>query len=112
MHLGHLAKSFALRETPGKIGAGKPAKAKANKSSSKNKNGKRGAIDSDEDFDVTTAKGKKKETDTERRMYEAVRKQGRAVRADGKLGELGNDAYQVYGGGGMDLERLVSGKKF
>ncbi|GHJ89792.1 hypothetical protein NliqN6_6194 [Naganishia liquefaciens] len=111
LHLGHLAKSFALRETPGKIGAGKSA-AKAKTSGAKNKNGKRAAVDSDDEFDVNTAKTKKKETDTERRMYEAVRKQGRAVRADGKLGELGNDAYQVYGGGGIELEKLVSGKKF
>lgn len=115
LHLGHLAKCFALRETPGKIGAGKPVKAKSGKGDKKNgkKDGKKSAIDSDDDFDVTNVKGnKKKETDVERRMYEAVRKQGRSVRADGKLGELGNDAYQVYGGGSMDLEKLVSGKKF
>ncbi|KAJ9118255.1 hypothetical protein QFC22_004166 [Naganishia vaughanmartiniae] len=110
LHLGHLAKCFALRETPGKIGAGKPAKGKSGARGQKN--GKKGGDDSDDDLDVTAAKGKKRETDVERRMYEAVRKQGRAVRADGKLGELGNDAYQVYGGGSKDLERMVSGRKF
>jgi ATP-dependent RNA helicase DDX31/DBP7 len=48
--------------------------------------------------------------ETERRMYEAVRKAGRAVRSGGVMGEFnsGGSEFQVFAGG--ELERMV-GKK-
>jgi ATP-dependent RNA helicase DDX31/DBP7 len=45
--------------------------------------------------------------ETERRMYEAVRKAGRAIRSGGKLGEFrsGGGEFQVFGAN--DVERMA-----
>ncbi|TXT13180.1 hypothetical protein VHUM_01581 [Vanrija humicola] len=86
LHLGHLAKSFALREAPGTLASTvKPAKAKLTSSATSNKRKRDGADGEDED----QPRGGKETTarnETERRMYEAVRKQGRLVKSGGTLG--------------------------
>jgi ATP-dependent RNA helicase DDX31/DBP7 len=102
LHLGHLAKAFALREAPGSIAAtSKPKKEKA-----KLPGGKRKRDDSDDEV-----KGGKETTarnETERRMYEAVRKQGRLVKAGGVLAATGGD-FQVADT--RALEKMVAKRR-
>lgn len=121
LHLGHLAKSFALREAPGALTkSSKPAKpapgsAAASAAGKKRKRGD-GVADGAGDDDSDEEKGGKETTarnETERRMYEAVRKAGRSIRSGGKLGEFGNararDAeFHVMGTG--ELEKMLGGK--
>ncbi|WRT64663.1 uncharacterized protein IL334_001597 [Kwoniella shivajii] len=130
IHLGHLAKSFALREAPGQLSVPTiKSKAKITSSATAPSNKKRKHNDDDdEDGEDTEQKGGKELTarnETERRMYEAVRKQGRMIKSGGKLGEFnkikgnsrintsvgggGGGEFQVYGTG--ELERMVSGKR-
>ncbi len=168
--MGHVAKAFGLRETPGKIGggggagdgkAGKDGKKKDKVSTvvmekergisggNKAKLGlkrKRGGQDHDEDDDndsesdspTDSPNNKKKPahvpkargassalTETERRMYSAVRRQGRLTKSDGKMGmsvggggegrnrvRVDGGEFQVVGGAerGGELERMVRRK--
>ncbi|BEI96822.1 hypothetical protein CcaverHIS631_0204110 [Cutaneotrichosporon cavernicola] len=103
LHLGHLAKAFALREAPGSIAAtAKPKKEKA-----RLPGGKRKRADSD-DEEVKGGKETTARNETERRMYEAVRKQGRLVKAGGVLAATGSD-FQVADT--KALEKMVSRRR-
>lgn len=100
LHLGHLAKAFALREAPSAVTganakAKKSAKAKAAKNARKPK-GARGADDA-EDFDVG---------DAEKRMEQVVRAQGRLTKKGGKMVSSGTGEFQLAGGD--YLEKLVN----
>ncbi|RSH92258.1 ATP-dependent RNA helicase dbp7 [Saitozyma podzolica] len=110
LHLGHLAKCFALREAPGALAASsKPAKAAkgTNAASKKRKRTTQGSDADDDDEDVGRGKESTARNETERRMYEAVRKAGRAIRSGGKLGEFrsGGGEFQVFGAN--DVERMA-----
>ena len=117
LHLGHLAKSFGLRETPGKIGGGGGSKKKDVKGGKR----KRGDADSSEDdqeaeeaeIRAAAAGGKSSaaKTDIEKRMYAAVRKQGRLTRVDGKMAAGGGDAEYQVALSGRDLEKMVAGDR-
>ncbi|KAI0358385.1 DEAD-domain-containing protein [Trametes cingulata] len=119
LHLGHLAKAFALREAPTAV-TSKNAKAKNAKSSGKGKakqkgssahahahdaaNGikakrkrPRGGDDSDDEQDVAEA---------EKRMEKVVRAQGRLTKKGGKMVSSGTSEFQIAGG--YDLEKLVN----
>ena len=105
LHLGHLAKAFALREAPSTVtGAKGSSKAKAGKSgpareatSGKAKRKAAGQGKDDiEDFDVK---------DAERRMEKVVREQGRLTKKGGKMVSSGISEFQVAGG--YALEKLV-----
>ncbi|KAK8847496.1 hypothetical protein IAR55_005354 [Kwoniella newhampshirensis] len=130
IHLGHLAKSFALREAPGALSiVTKAPKERITSSATNNKKRKRatagGSDDEDDDEEGEEAvKGGKESTarnETERRMYEAVRKQGRMVRSGGKMGAFAgnNNKPAAANGSGSEfhvvntgeLERMVAGKK-
>ncbi|OCF38855.1 ATP-dependent RNA helicase DBP7 [Kwoniella heveanensis CBS 569] len=147
VHLGHLAKSFALREAPGQLSGPSKQKPKPGHPTSsatapkKRKRTTGAGEDSDDEDDEETsgsaAKGGKELTarnETERRMYEAVRKQGRMIKSGGKLGEFagkpkragGTSTGGGGGAGGMtiggaggefqvfgtsELERMVAGKR-
>ena len=122
LHLGHLAKAFALREAPSTL-AGTTAKATKAKSKMPGMNGKRKREDEQEEGEgegeeVKGGKERLARNETERRMYEAVRKAGRAIKSGGALGEFSGkagrramgaggagDEFQVMGTG--DLERMV-----
>lgn len=106
LHLGHLAKAFALREAPGAITAA-PKKSKSKKERPGHKR-KRGG-DSDSDDDRPQGKEATARNETERRMYEAVRKQGRMVKSGGALGIRGGDDFQVMGAG--ELEKMVAKRR-
>ncbi|CAK9786379.1 DEAD-domain-containing protein [Cutaneotrichosporon oleaginosum] len=104
LHLGHLAKAFALREAPGSIAAtSKPKKEKA-----KLPGGKRKRADSDDEEERKGGKELTARNETERRMYEAVRKQGRLVKAGGVLAATGGD-FQVADT--RALEKMVSKRR-
>ena len=77
-------------------------------------NGKRKREDEGEDEGEEEVKGGKERlarNETERRMYEAVRKAGRAVKAGGALGELGKAGKggRQMGAGGAGDEFQVMG---
>lgn len=107
MHLGHLAKAFALREAPtaASAAAGKPKKEKERKDKLSNKRKR-------EDGDDEPRKGGKETTarnETERRMYEAVRKQGRQFKSGGALGAFsGNSTGEFHVMDSSALEKMVN----
>lgn len=121
-----MAKSFALREAPAQLAnalsVGKSKKPKSKAASSATQPGKRKR---DEDEDEMGERGGKELTarnETERRMYEAVRKQGRTIKSGGKLGEFSgkaqNKGQKAAATGGEfhivnagQLERLVAKRK-
>lgn len=95
LHLGHLAKAFALREAPGNITAPKKDKSKLVNGGKRKRNGE----DSDDD-DKPKGKESTARNETERRMYEAVRKQGRQFKSAGASG--------VFGAGGSEFQVMAS----
>ena len=132
LHLGHLAKAFALREAPSTL-AGSHKSVRTTTQLPTGPKRKRPANEryGAKDENVYEVKGGKEKTarnDTERRMYEAVRKAGRAVKSGGAMGEYagkrddkrrgvggGRGAeFQVMGGaefqvmGGDEMEQMVS----
>jgi ATP-dependent RNA helicase DDX31/DBP7 len=111
LHLGHLAKAFALREPPSSVkGATKPAAVKGRKAasvhSSRTKTSVKGGSSQrkpakDKDWEEGNNK------DVERRMREAVRAQGRTVKKAGVL--MSNDTAEFQLASGDALEKLVRG---
>ncbi|KAK7692988.1 hypothetical protein QCA50_004630 [Cerrena zonata] len=104
LHLGHLAKAFALREAPSAVstnkGNGKGAKGKASGSARKPSKKHSKALDSDDEVDVGEA---------EKRMEKAVREQGRLTRKGGKMVSSGHSEFQITGG--YNLESLMNGSR-
>ncbi|PSR79628.1 hypothetical protein PHLCEN_2v6929 [Hermanssonia centrifuga] len=106
LHLGHLAKAFALRDAPSNMkGAGAKAQAKGNKrkdtaqphrASQPSRGGGKNK-DKAEDYDVG---------DAEKRMEKVVRAQGRLTKQGGKMLSSGTGEFQIAGG--YSLERLVN----
>jgi ATP-dependent RNA helicase DDX31/DBP7 len=95
LHLGHLAKSFALRETPSAVsGHGK------SRTATSAKRQRRRPRERDEDGDSDDG------PDSEQRMRAAVRKQGRHVKKGGAMVSSGSLEFQVASGDA--LERLVN----
>ncbi|KAH8108035.1 DEAD-domain-containing protein [Cristinia sonorae] len=107
LHLGHLAKAFALREAPTSVTS---AKSKGTGSKSRNSTANKSSRSSDQsrvnprdgDWD-----GNKQVLDTEKRMENVVRAQGRLTKKGGKIVSSGISEFQVASG--YDLERLVQG---
>lgn len=116
LHLGHLAKSFALRESPNAVTS------KTSQSGNKMKGKTRtpgSTRKKPTDTMVKTAvasKPSKRERDwdeshngeAERRMKEAVRAQGRLIKKGGKLMTSGTSEFQLASGN--TLERLVNSR--
>jgi ATP-dependent RNA helicase DDX31/DBP7 len=121
LHLGHLAKSFALREAPTKVNAASNSKSKSSKSTGSSKwaevkarsesnkvnrakagkKGKQTNYDSDVDSDMDLA-------ENEKRMKAVVRAQGRLSRKGGVMARTDTSEFQIMG---TDyLEKLVSGR--
>ena len=105
LHIGHLAKAFALREAPKSITDGgkksnhpkvakrKPLKPARTASGQKPRN-----------LDVSQRTG-----DAERRMTEVVRAQGRMSKKGGKMMSSGTNEFQIASG--ASLEKLVQGHR-
>ena len=107
LHLGHLAKSFALREAPSAMMSGHGERSRSSAAGSKRqartrqrprKHGHGGEGDGSGD----------ENPDTERRMQLAVRKQGRLVKKSGAMVSSGLSEFQVALASGDALERLVN----
>src|SRR6266702_7652577 len=100
LHLGHLAKSFALREAPSTVsgrGKGKGAAGTRRQTPSRRLR-ERGEESGDND------------PVAERRMRAAVRSQGRLVKKGGAMASSGLSEFQVTSG--EALERLVNKAQF
>jgi len=111
LHLGHLAKTFALREAPSHL-ANATAKPSKTKSKLPGQQGKRKREDGDGDEEEKGGKEKTARNETEARMYEAVRKAGRAVKSGGALGEFAggkNGKKRAGGGGAGDEFQIMTG---
>lgn len=102
LHLGHLAKAFALRDAPGIVSQkGAVSGTTGGKTPSKQRGGKVGRptprkAGHDVEHDKTA----------EKRMQEVVRRQGRLIKKGGKLMASGTDEFQI--GGGYSLESLAA----
>jgi ATP-dependent RNA helicase DDX31/DBP7 len=96
LHLGHLAKSFALREAPSTVsGRGKGRGAVGTRRQTQRRRPRERGDESDADEPVA-----------ERRMRAAVRSQGRLVKKGGAMASSGLSEFQVASG--EALERLVN----
>jgi ATP-dependent RNA helicase DDX31/DBP7 len=97
LHLGHLAKAFALRDTPASV-ASVTAK---NKTQSKKKQ-----ASLTRSLDIET-KRKRRSTDAEKKMQQVVRAQVKVTKKSGPMLRSGASEFQIAGG--ESLERLVHG---
>ncbi|KAJ3811191.1 P-loop containing nucleoside triphosphate hydrolase protein [Lentinula aff. lateritia] len=106
LHLGHLAKAFALRETPKAA-----TSASGGKSRGVNTAKVGGATKKREKDRAANIKGEKWEIthsgDAERRMRDIVRAQGRQSKKGGVMMSSGSSEFQIAGG--YDLEKMVGG---
>ncbi|KAG6335315.1 hypothetical protein ID866_3778 [Astraeus odoratus] len=103
LHIGHLAKAFALREAPTNIAGGNKGKSKANDRRTKTRN-------ISDVIGGSKANGpeiSRRTTDAESRMKEVVRSQGRMLKKGGKMISSGTDEFQIASG--TVLEKLVQG---
>ena len=111
LHLGHLAKAFALREAPTALTSGKGSKASAK---AKHRNAKTNGASSSEHGskkrvrEVDNSDDEHDVADAEKRMEKVVRAQGRLTKKGGKMVSSGTDEFQIAGG--YDLEKLVSSR--
>jgi len=96
LHLGHLAKSFALREAPGTISGHGKGRGAVGAARQARKPRKRGDGDGGDDGGQ----------EAEQRMNVAVRNQGRLVKKGGAMMSSGLSEFQVASGDA--LERLVN----
>jgi ATP-dependent RNA helicase DDX31/DBP7 len=92
LHIGHLAKAFALREAPKAVTGGKKKVASASKGHASRPAKSTRMHDGD---------------NAEQRMQDVVRAQGRLSRKGGKMIRSGTDEFQVASGAA--LESLVNG---
>lgn len=102
LHIGHLAKAFALRDAPksvtgtGKTGSKKLVKAKGRNSGTQGLSKSRG-----KDWEEAHS------GEAEKRMQEIVRSQGRLSRKGGIMVSSGTSEFQIATGAA--LEKLVQG---
>ena len=105
LHLGHLAKAFALRDAPGSISHKSVSKSSKTKSRNPNRKLRSTASEKPKRKHGRSEKELEHDKTAEVRMQEAVRRQGRAVKKGGVLMTSGVDEFQVAGG--YDLEKLA-----
>ena len=107
LHIGHLAKSFALRDAPTSItdsprkrAHAKRARPAPRKPAARTAGSGTGARLREMDMSDRTG-------DAERRMTEVVRAQGRMSKKGGRMISSGTDEFQIASGAA--LEKLVQG---
>ena len=101
LHLGHLAKAFALREAPSRVAASNSTNTKKSTSRSggrKNVGSRKRKIDDDDEDEVDLGSAAVK-------MKQAIRKQGKLTKKGGMLMAMGTDEFQLASGDA--LEKLV-----
>lgn len=104
LHMGHLAKAFALREAPKsvKVPGGTKTSNKQNKAEAK---GKPHRASNKEKTGGSKEWERDHSGDAEKRMQAVVRAQGRLTKQGGVMASMGASEFQTYGG--YDLEKLV-----
>lgn len=101
LHLGHLAKAFALREAPSAV---------TNKTHGKTSKGKSVAKKSSKKLSkAPSSDGKGDAGEAGKRMEKAVREQGRLTKKGGKMVSTGTSEFQIAGG--YNLESLVNASR-
>lgn len=102
LHTGHLAKAFALRETPSGLGAQSKTKSKSKSRDSGKPKIKRNSTKSSTITNKKASQGGeglalvKQDTATvESRMREAVRAQGRLTKQRGAIASIGTSEFQL-----------------
>ena len=105
LHMGHLAKAFALRDAPNSVKATNTFKSTKQthhtpKKQRSNVNGERKRAGLIKEWDRDHS------GDAEKRMQAIVRAQGRLTKKGGFMVSTGASQFQVAGG--ADLERLVN----
>ncbi|KAF7361699.1 RNA helicase [Mycena venus] len=117
LHLGHLAKSFALRDAPKTVstagggGGGKapPRKEKERERKPKKATGAEGA----DAASATKKRAREWEVDhsgeAERRMQEVVRSQGRLTKKGGVMMSSGASEFQIAGGAALERGGGIGG---
>ncbi|EEB90088.1 hypothetical protein MPER_11754, partial [Moniliophthora perniciosa FA553] len=100
LHIGHLAKSFALREAPKAI-TGSKSSGKS-RGSTRGKPQRKSKKNPGEKWEVDHS------GDAEKRMQDAVRSQGRQTKKSGVMVSSGTSEFQIAGG--YDLEKLFGAK--
>ncbi|KAJ7188019.1 P-loop containing nucleoside triphosphate hydrolase protein [Mycena filopes] len=114
LHLGHLAKSFALRDAPKAVSnAGGTGKAPPRKEKERERKPKKAVVVEGVDGAPASKKRAREwEVDhsgeAERRMQEVVRLQGRLTKKGGVMMSSGASEFQIAGGSA--LERLVGSR--
>jgi len=110
LHLGHLAKSFALRDAPKSVSSGASIKAPPREKIRERKPKKAAGTDPS-DGGAATKRKRDWEADhsgdAELRMQKVVRAQGRLTKKGGMMMSSGASEFQISGGAA--LERLVRG---
>ncbi|KAG6812032.1 hypothetical protein H0H92_004694 [Tricholoma furcatifolium] len=102
LHLGHLAKSFALRDAPKAAVTNNQASSKqARKANGNTPQKERKSKAKDEKWEIDHS------GEAERRMQAVVRAQGRLTKKGGVMVSSGASEFQISGG--YDLEKLVNG---
>ena len=97
LHLGHLAKAFALREAPSAVRSGekarkpKKSRSKPDTRSTKGKGERDGAWDDDDDIH-----------DAEKRMEKVVRERGRLTKKGGRMVSSGTSEFQIASGDALE----------
>ncbi|KAJ7497507.1 P-loop containing nucleoside triphosphate hydrolase protein [Mycena latifolia] len=115
LHLGHLAKSFALRDAPKSVStAGAGGKAAPRKEKERERKPKKTAEGAETADGASATKKRAREWEVdhsgeaERRMQEVVRSQGRLTKKGGVMMSSGASEFQIAGGAA--LERLVGSR--
>ncbi|KAI6169474.1 DEAD-domain-containing protein [Pisolithus thermaeus] len=106
LHIGHLAKSFALREAPKNI-TGSSRKAKSRAQATDQVRSKVNRVANAIHSTPSSTRVSQRTGNAEARMKEVVRKQGRTLKKDGKMISSGIDEFQITSG--TALEYLVQG---
>lgn len=111
LHIGHLAKAFALREAPKAVTGGSKVNARKEtrikpKSQGKSMAGTAGSKGHREGMERKWEEGR--DGEAERRMQDIVRVQGRLSKKGGIMVSTGTSEFQIAGG--VDLERLVGAR--
>ncbi|KAF8635194.1 hypothetical protein AX17_003970 [Amanita inopinata Kibby_2008] len=103
LHIGHLAKAFALRDAPTSVvsGKGNHKMSFVSRKKSKKQTGPEGQLGSKERYDSHAGNAEKK-------MRAVVRAQGRLSKKSGMLVSSGTSEFQIAGGD--VLEKLVQGR--
>ena len=111
LHMGHLAKSFALREAPKTVTGGGKSTGTSKKTNPSKFHAKKAVKGGRSEKESQRRKDwdEAHDPDAERRMQKIVRAQGRLTKKGGVMTSSGVSEFQIAGG--VALEKLVGLRK-